>query len=299
MEGFLVILPDRQDDLAPQKLEKNDWDSLVQLLRTEPRVHRHLGWIPPLDWLGSQPYWGLFQGGKITAALACPPDPPAVSWIQLFAVSRRLSVERSWNLMWPLVQAQLKKKQVVESVNAIAIQDWFQDLLAKKGFHQAFQVLILHWESAHSAFLLEDPQVSVRAMQLEDLPGVQRVDQKAFGPIWRNSLAKLKRAHEMAAVATVVEEEGQIIGYQISTAGAMGGHLARLAVLPDYQGQGVGTALVVNLLKSFEKQGFVEVTVNTQSNNMGSIKLYKKLGFVEGPDSFPVYQLDLGEGEPA
>jgi ribosomal protein S18 acetylase RimI-like enzyme len=69
----------------------------------------------------------------------------------------------------------------------------------------------------------------------------------------------------------------------------MGGHLARLAVLPAYQGRGVGYALVNDLLRQFVFRGIFRVTVNTQADNHASLRLYENMGFQRTGESYPVY----------
>jgi ribosomal protein S18 acetylase RimI-like enzyme len=92
----------------------------------------------------------------------------------------------------------------------------------------------------------------------------------------------------------VAEDETGIIGYQISTTSAMGGHLARLAVLPAYQGRRIGYALLNDLLRQFVYRGIFRVTVNTQSDNLASLKLYEKAGFERTGERYPVYTRSPG-----
>jgi ribosomal protein S18 acetylase RimI-like enzyme len=91
-------------------------------------------------------------------------------------------------------------------------------------------------------------------------------------------------------VASVVELDHQLIGYQISTSGPMGGHLARLAVLPAFQGKGIGSALVHEVLEKFEQVGAMRVTVNTQRDNLSSLSVYEKAGFRPTTEIYPVFQ---------
>jgi ribosomal protein S18 acetylase RimI-like enzyme len=74
----------------------------------------------------------------------------------------------------------------------------------------------------------------------------------------------------------------------------MGGHLARLAVSPDFQGLGVGYNLLFDLLKQFQRRGARCVTVNTQHDNYASLALYQKVGFTPTGETYPIYQLPLG-----
>ena len=73
----------------------------------------------------------------------------------------------------------------------------------------------------------------------------------------------------------------------------LGGHLARLAVRPDAQRKGIGTALVRDMLWQFERRGAERVTVNTQEDNQASLTLYQKAGFELTGESYPVFQYFL------
>jgi len=73
----------------------------------------------------------------------------------------------------------------------------------------------------------------------------------------------------------------------------MGAHLARLAVRPSLQSRGLGRALVADLVQQAERHGMYRLTVNTQSDNAASLALYKKTGFRETGERYPVYQLQV------
>jgi ribosomal protein S18 acetylase RimI-like enzyme len=88
----------------------------------------------------------------------------------------------------------------------------------------------------------------------------------------------------------VIERDGQIVAYQVTSSNGMYAHLARLAVLPELQGQKLGFALVQNLLDYYINQlNLWGVTLNTQSDNASSMALYHRIGFQETGERFPVY----------
>jgi ribosomal protein S18 acetylase RimI-like enzyme len=70
----------------------------------------------------------------------------------------------------------------------------------------------------------------------------------------------------------------------------MGGHLARLATHPEYQRQGIGCAILRDLLIQFKQRGAARITVNTQEDNLASIALYENAGFMRTGETYPVYQ---------
>jgi ribosomal protein S18 acetylase RimI-like enzyme len=121
------------------------------------------------------------------------------------------------------------------------------------------------------------------------LPAVAALDAAAFKPLWQNSQVSLQMAFTQAGLATVIEDQGSLIAYQISTINPFGMHLARLAVSPDHQSRGLGYVLGQDLLQYALNNVSGRVTVNTQADNKPSLSLYKKLGFSLTGEQYPVY----------
>jgi ribosomal-protein-alanine N-acetyltransferase len=150
-------------------------------------------------------------------------------------------------------------------------------------------IVVLEWSGPLITGPYPFPGVSIRPMLPEDLPSVCELDKLAFEPLWHNSLEGLRSAYHQSAWSTVAELDGKLAGYQISTGMPLSGHLARLAVLPEHQGHGIGYAIVQELLMHFRKERAWRVTVNTQDDNHSSLTLYEKAGFRRTGEVFPVY----------
>lgn len=266
----------------------NDRQRLANLLHFETHVHRHLDWRPPLDWIGHSPFLVAEKGEQLAGALACPPDPPGIAWIRMFAVSSRYKIEDIWNVLWPKAQTELHSLHV-STVAAIPLAHWFKKVLEKHHFAQIHNVILLLWEPGPKLPDL-NLHVNIRPMNFDDLPAVKEVDIVAFNTIWQHSLESLRLAYKQSGIATVAEIDDVIVGYQMSTNNPMGGHLARLAVRPDFQGKGIGYGLVIDMLRQFLRKGAVRVTVNTQQDNSASLNLYRKSGFRKTNEIYPVYQ---------
>lgn len=267
-----------------------DLQRLANLIHFETYVHRHLDWRTPLDWISQQPYLVLEQDSELLAALACPPDPPNVAWIRMFAVSSKIQVKRAWMELWPAARTQLNELTDPEYVAAIPLQNWFRKLLEESEFFKTHDVMVLTWSPGDMPPVVDATNATIRPMKFEDLAIVEEIDAAAFGGVWQNTQSCLEIAYHQAVIATVAEISGKLVGYQISTATAMGGHLARLAVKPQFQGLGVGYALVSQMLSKFERRGVSNVTVNTQKDNLNSLSLYQKAGFTRSGEEYPVYQ---------
>ena len=254
-----------------------DRDDAARFLASAHRRHLHLDWSQPLELVGSAPFLIAQRGRQWLACLACPPDPVDVAWLRLFAVAPGAPLTPSFR---KLIQAVVPEvaRMGTSRISALATRTWLRPLLEDTGFAPTNEMTFFEWDGGPL-----DPvgQSAIRDMLPEDLPAVQAVDERAFQPPWQHSQKSLEQALEAAALASVYELEGQIVGYQISTASALGAHLARLAVEPRYQGRGIGRELVLHALTALGRLGLGRMTVNTQADNLPSQRLYQSLGFRE------------------
>lgn len=270
-----------------RSITKDDIRSINQLVQFGAHVHRHLDWRQPSEWIGQKPFLVAEWNYQLLAALACPPDTGNVAWIRLFAVNSMVNVEDSWKALWDVVKENLATMNT--KVAVLGFHEWFKDILDAGGFESKESVILLQWDHGSLPPKPKQSEVTIRRMTLDDLPIVQRIDQAAFEPLWQQSLALLEVAFIRSSLATVAETAEGIVGYQISTANASSGHLARLAVLPEWQGRGIGYSLIHHTLSMFSLWGALRVTVNTQTDNYSSLAVYRKVGFRKTDDIYPVY----------
>jgi ribosomal protein S18 acetylase RimI-like enzyme len=280
--------------LNVRSIEEGDKSKLSNLIHFETRIHRHLDWQSPIDWIGRQPYLIIERNGELLAAIACPPDPPEMAWIRLFVVSSHLNARDAWNLLWEEVQGKLCESDSM-MVAAIPIRKWFETLLKESDFIHTQDVIMLSREKDFTLPEVATTHVEVRSMKIDDLQSVHDLDEIAFGYEWHNSLESLEMAFHQSSLSTVAILDDELVGYQISTSSPIGAHLARLAVRQDLQGKGIGYALSHDLITTYHQRGISHVTVNTQKDNIQSLKLYEKVGFKQTGEEFPVYFYKLVE----
>lgn len=271
--------------------DSNDHQQLSNLIFFETRLHRHLDWRSPLEWLGDPFYWALEEGRQITAALACPTEVESIAWMRLFVHTGRWSPEEAWSLLWGTAREEIARAGGA-TVAAIAMQPWFQKVLSASGFENRQQIVMLEWP--RQPWPPNDVDgIHIRRMAEDDLPEVTRTDNASFDLLWHNSLETLERAFSQALFATVAESSAGIIGYQLTTGHGQRAHLARLAVHPSMQGRGVGQALLSDLFGYLTRIGASRLSVNTQSDNNVSLNLYQKMGFTRTGEEYPVYTFDV------
>lgn len=263
-----------------------DQAHIANLMYFGSKIHRHLDWRTPLDWLGSPEYWVLEQDETLSAALACPPDPENIAWLRLFAASSSAPTTYAWQALWGAAHNVLHGRGMTAA--AIVMYDWLEELLLDSGFRKHQKIVILSQNGA--LFSLQDNphHLSIRPMTRQDLPHVATLDAAAFAPLWQNSLSSLQYALSQAEFCTVGILDGEIVAYQISTRSPVGAHLARLAVHPRCQGQRFGYLMVQDLIQKIRARGLNRLTVNTQNDNTVSLALYEKIGFKRTGEQYTV-----------
>jgi ribosomal protein S18 acetylase RimI-like enzyme len=270
--------------------ENKDYGELNSFIKSLNFLHRHLDWREPLDWLGRSPFWVLEGNNTIQAALACPAEPVEVAWVRLFGVSMQISPDRAWKILFEPAVQELKSQEQPPAIVSLALREWYEELLKRNGFDWHQDIVVFIYDDEPPPAPLIDGSFTLREMKTADLPGVGIIDNMAFEPIWRLSHSDLLYSAKKSTYCTVVERDGEIVAYQMSSSSGMYAHLARLAVHPDLQRQRIGFAMVQNLLDHFiGTSSHWGVTLNTQHNNMSSIALYKKIGFRETGERFPVF----------
>lgn len=276
--------------ISTRPVEARDKNQLAHLIHYGTYVHRHLDWKPPLDWIGESPFFVAESDGRVMAALACPPDPPKTAWVRMFVCSTRISYNYAWEKLWPPTKEFLLHHRAT-ILAAIPLQKWFRELLTDHDFLHDHNVVTLVWKPSPNklASLPSANPFKFRAMTQEDLRLIQHIDSQAFGSLWQNAFDSIELAFNQSVQATIAEEEGEVIGYQITTPTPYGAHLGRLAIDPNHQGKGVGYALVHDLINQLTKKDIHRISVNTQDNNTKSLGLYEKAGFLETHETYPVF----------
>jgi putative acetyltransferase len=123
--------------------------------------------------------------------------------------------------------------------------------------------------------------ITIRAEETEDIDAVRRVNELAFGQPDEAALVDALRAVSDPQISLVAVADGQVVGHIFfspvsiegdSTSSALG--LAPMAVLPEYQRQGIGSQLVRDGLRECQRLGCNVVVV------LGHPEYYPRFGFV-------------------
>ena len=117
----------------------------------------------------------------------------------------------------------------------------------------------------------------IREERAEDIAGVREVEMLAFGRPDEADLVDALRAHGKATLSLVAEEGGQIVGHVLFSAGRIAETpvqgMGPVAVHPERQGQGIGSALIRAGLEALRQAGNRLVMVE------GDPRFYQRFSF--------------------
>lgn len=279
-----------------------DLVSASRLFLRATRQHMHLDWHTLDEWLASPKLrcWVARRNGSVEALLGATlqragdeliSTRDGVAWLRLAVPGRAFGLDPMLDRLWEVLREGMLN-EAVRQMGLLAMDGWIESHATRWGFAQTNAVVTLRHEGQATRLPDSNPS-GLRSATRRDLDNIVRVDTAAFEPLWRYHQSILEAAVRQAAMLKVIERDGQIAGYQLSTHHSGTGHLARLAVLPEWQGRGLGSILVADMLCQFATHGITTVTVNTQEDNHRSRRLYARLGFAPAHHRVPVWTLEM------
>lgn len=123
-------------------------------------------------------------------------------------------------------------------------------------------------------------EVTVRDMTLDDVPAVEALERQLF-PIdaWPLQMFLDELSQPETRRYLVAEAGGGIVGY----AGLMCiepiADVQTIAVVPDFEGRGIGSTLLTELIGEARRRWASEVLLEVRADNPRAQKLYVRFGF--------------------
>lgn len=151
--------------------------------------------------------------------------------------------------------------------------------------------------------------VTLRDMTPDDVTAVEVLERRLF-PVdaWPMQMFFDELAQIDTRRYVVAEADGQIVAY----AGLMCiepiADVQTIAVVPEFEGRGIGSAILTELIEEARRRGAVEVLLEVRADNPRAQALYVRFGFEQihvrrryyrdGTDAL-IMRLTLTEGIPA
>lgn len=124
-------------------------------------------------------------------------------------------------------------------------------------------------------------EVRLRAMVERDLPAVMALERILFPEdAWSEALMRGEITRQPERRSYLVGVVGtQVVAYAGLAVAGGEGDVQTIAVAPEYQGRGVGTALLAALLEEAAARGCREVFLDVRADNDRARALYERFGF--------------------
>jgi [ribosomal protein S18]-alanine N-acetyltransferase len=124
--------------------------------------------------------------------------------------------------------------------------------------------------------------VSIRRLTGRDLPAVLAIERGVFpDDAWSERMFVSELAQPETRHYIVAESDGVIAGYAGMSAVAGQADVQTIAVRPERQGQGIGAALLHNLLVTAKTRGCRDVFLDVRVGNDQARRLYLRTGFTD------------------
>jgi ribosomal-protein-alanine N-acetyltransferase len=278
-----------QVNMEARPAHPDDWLAVETLnqraCRTFPRL-----W-PWEEHLARGPFVIVEHEGIVMGALFAWPDESPVAWVRLAALDDALDVDAWLKLALSPVLDQLRRL----GTGALAWMDyggWAGPCLSAHGFRRLAEVMTLvKLDRALPGTSAVDARL--RLASDADVPAVVAVDRAAFTPHWWHSEATMRQRAAASSYFAVAELAGEVVAYAEGVLHLPGAHLNRIAVRPPHQNQGFGALLLDDALRTLWQYGAEQVTLNTQTGNRSSQRLYRRFGFEPTGDLMKVWELPL------
>lgn len=123
--------------------------------------------------------------------------------------------------------------------------------------------------------------LQLRDFRMADFESVYRLDQACFEPGIAYERSELRRFLSLStAQSIVVELEGRIVGFAVGYISVRQfGHVVTLDVAQEHRRRGIGTDLLLELLRRFGAAFVVEVRLEVDMGNETAISFYERFGF--------------------
>jgi ribosomal-protein-alanine N-acetyltransferase len=127
-----------------------------------------------------------------------------------------------------------------------------------------------------------------------DIIQVERIEQCCFSDPWPRSALLAELQPDWLRAPIVAASEDRVLGYLMAWRIVDQLHILNLAVAPEEQGQGIGSALLLASLTGASGRGLIEATLEVRQGNVAAQRFYRRHGF-EPRGRRPRYYADSGE----
>ena len=257
--------------------QPSQYQDILQFLSSNTYLYQHLEWLSIEELLNQHQFHvGIDDDDNIVCVLSTSKENTQFAWVRLAAHNFTDSID-VMKVHWNRVKHILQQQDIC-CVCALSTNKWSETLLNSWGYTATGEIVALRREHKSTPSVTQS-LAKIREATYDDLSEITSVDNAVFNDMWQYSSQMLNLALNKAQYATVAVMNTSCIGYLLATIDTNVLFIARLAVSPEYQRQGIGRALIVNMLNCYQDAKHKTIEVVTQNDNYASISLYQSLDF--------------------
>jgi len=127
--------------------------------------------------------------------------------------------------------------------------------------------------------MVMDTDLIIRPCREDECPAVLKLWQEAeAAPSKTDTIPQLRRLiHDVGDLFLVAEQDSKLVGTALGAWDGWRGHIYRLAVLPLYQRQGIGRALVLEAERILYSKGVKRISIEVIGQDGRAMSFWKSL----------------------
>lgn len=263
-------------------LNESDLPLIDHLLRNSEYIYQRFAHeeLPML--LKQYPALGVFRRNSLLSFLLSQMVNPPSAWLGGFGVVWAES-NQYLKLLSQLLD-QLVPHLVARRVRYLHYSgndveaDWLRQALLNCGF-VPYRFLYGYDKFDYNVPTQGNQQVRLRPVGTRDFPRLLELEEACFEDLWRYDTLSFTEIAATHPYFVVAELDGSIVGYQFNTVEGENGYLVRIAVHPSAGSKGIGSRLMAEAVRFFEREQVLRIMLNTQDDNTYAHRLYEWFGF--------------------
>ena len=244
--------------------------------------------------------WGFLSLQTEQRPVTLPPSVPSRSYLRALALRGGYAPDEYVALLFAEAIGSLSMSEPIQVIT-YGGERWVFNALLAAGFTVTDQVQFFELPRPHRQLYALPPVTSpaeLRPAEPHYLEQMAKLDAAAFPPLWhfgyKDMLELLMRARLQIAVLG-----DEVVGYTATIANSGEEiQLARLAVRPELQGQGIGRQLLRDVVTYGAAARCERIILNTQIDSERSQHLYRSFDFRPTSKPVPVLAITIGEPQP-
>lgn len=118
----------------------------------------------------------------------------------------------------------------------------------------------------------------IRKMRIDDVAAIWDIDQERLKTKWNKTLYK-QELLDLNTISYVYERQGRVVGYIMCKYIGETSDILQIAVLEQFDGQGIATKLFNQAWYDLQQLGSKEILLEVYEKNQAAVGFYEHLGF--------------------